>query len=52
MNIFSFFSNTLKYLSEGVSRLFSPSDDQYPKTGVQPFDGEPYSEWVDLSIKD
>lgn len=23
-----------------VSRIFSPTDDQYPATGVQPFEGE------------
>jgi len=31
----------VRYLWEGVSRIFSPSDDRYPSTGVQPFEGEP-----------
>jgi len=31
----------IRYLWEAVSRLFSPSDDRYPATGVQPFEGEP-----------
>jgi hypothetical protein len=49
MNIVKMTTDALQYLSEGVARLFSPRDDQYPAIGVQPFDGEPFSEWVDLS---
>lgn len=26
---------------KGIVRLFEPTDDNYPKTGVQPFEGEP-----------
>jgi hypothetical protein len=37
--------NTTQYLVEAATRLFSPSDDQYPNIGVQPFDGDTYSEW-------
>lgn len=36
--------NTLLYLWNGIKRIFSPSDDNYPPTGVQPFKGEPYDE--------
>lgn len=28
-------------LAETVLRIFSPSDDDYPATGVQPFSGDP-----------
>jgi hypothetical protein len=28
------------YLGAGVKRIFAPSDDQYPNTGVQPFEGD------------
>jgi hypothetical protein len=49
MNVIKSLRDMLQYLSEGVSRIFSPSKDEYPEIGVQPFDGEPYSEWVDLS---
>lgn len=49
MNILKLTQNALQYLSEGAARLFSPGDDQYPDIGVQPFEGEPLSEWVDLS---
>lgn len=31
----------VRYLWEAVSRIFSPSDDRYPPTGVQPFEGDP-----------
>lgn len=27
-------------LTKGCERLFKPTDDDYPKTGVQPFEGE------------
>ena len=27
------------WLLDGTKRFFSPSDDDYPKTGVQPFEG-------------
>jgi len=27
--------------TNGVSRIFSPSNDDYPKSGVQPYEGEP-----------
>lgn len=49
MNILKLTQNALQYISEGAARLFSPRDDQYPDIGVQPFEGEPLSEWVDLS---
>ncbi|MEB3336152.1 MAG: hypothetical protein VKJ46_01730 [Leptolyngbyaceae bacterium] len=31
----------IRYVSGAVTRIFSPTDDQYPKTGVQPFEGDP-----------
>jgi len=49
MNIFKMTADVLQYLSEGVARLFSPLNDQYPNIGVQPFEGEPLSEWVEVS---
>jgi hypothetical protein len=32
---------SMNYISEAVSRIFSPRDDDYPATGVQPFEGDP-----------
>jgi hypothetical protein len=46
MSIFRAIKNALSYISEGAFRLFSRDQDQYPKTGTQPFNGDPYSEWV------
>jgi hypothetical protein len=28
------------FVSGAVARIFRPSDDDYPKTGVQPFEGD------------
>lgn len=32
--------NVITYISGAVSRIFGPRDDNYPNTGVQPFEGE------------
>jgi hypothetical protein len=31
----------LKFILEGVSRTFKPTDDHYPATGMVPYSGEP-----------
>ncbi|MGB5634365.1 MAG: isochorismate synthase [Waterburya sp.] len=41
MRVFTWLKDTAQFLFNGVSRLFKPTDDDYPKTGVQPFSGEP-----------
>jgi hypothetical protein len=41
---FKFLQDTLQYVWEGGVRIFSPTKDEYPKTGVQPFAGEPFKE--------
>ncbi|MBF2004874.1 MULTISPECIES: hypothetical protein [Chlorogloeopsis] len=33
-----------QYITEAAIRIFGPSDDAYPNTGVQPFSGDPYKE--------
>ena len=30
----------ISYILGAVTRIFGPSDDDYPKTGVQPFEGD------------
>lgn len=35
---------TARYISKGVMRIFSPAEDNYPETGVQPFQGDPSEE--------
>lgn len=49
MNFSQSFQALLQYLSEAVARIFSPRDDDYPATGVQPYTGEPYRDgyWRD-----
>ncbi|GAC1469817.1 MAG: hypothetical protein NVS2B14_01000 [Chamaesiphon sp.] len=31
----------IDYISGAVARIFGPRDDNYPATGVQPFEGDP-----------
>ncbi|MBU7582187.1 MAG: hypothetical protein KAF91_04635 [Nostoc sp. TH1S01] len=33
-------AQVVTYISSAASRIFSPRDDNYPETGVQPFDGD------------
>ncbi|PPS44059.1 hypothetical protein [Chroococcidiopsis sp. TS-821] len=37
----------VQYIWEAVSRIFGPSEDRYPATGVQPFEGEPADDKTD-----
>ena len=30
----------INFTTNGVTRIFSPSDDDYPKSGVQPYEGD------------
>ena len=43
MAFFQKFKSVFLYLAEGVYRIFSPHDDAYPATGIQPYTGVPYS---------
>jgi hypothetical protein len=49
MGIFNTIGLSVQFLLEGIARIFSPVPDEYPNIGVQPFDGEPLSEWIGLS---
>ncbi|XZO02833.1 MAG: isochorismate synthase [Microcoleus sp.] len=40
MNLSKSLTNAMRYISEAALRLFSPSDDNYPNSGVQPFEGK------------
>ncbi|MEO0456725.1 MAG: hypothetical protein AAF152_09090 [Cyanobacteria bacterium P01_A01_bin.114] len=44
MKIKGWLNDVLNYLSEAVARIFGPDDDAYPNIGVQPYDGDVYSE--------
>ena len=39
MNLSRSLANAMRYVSEAAVRIFSPSDDNYPNSGVQPFEG-------------
>lgn len=43
MNISKTFDDLIHYFSVAIGRIFGPTDDQYPATGVQPFDGDPFN---------
>ena len=43
MKLFNQIKDAFVFLAEAVYRIFSPHDDMYPETGVQPFSGVPYS---------
>ncbi|WP_414620459.1 hypothetical protein [Calothrix sp. CCY 0018] len=30
----------INFATNGITRIFSPSDDDYPKSGVQPYEGD------------
>lgn len=48
LTVFAYFlDGMIQYFVEPVTRIFGPDDDLYPAVGVQPFEGEPYSKWVD-----
>lgn len=36
--------NVIRYISAAVTRIFGLNDDDYPATGVQPFEGDPPDE--------
>ncbi|MFB2921852.1 MULTISPECIES: hypothetical protein [Aerosakkonema] len=40
MSIYKVFDSVTQFFSEAVARIFGPTDDAYPQTGVQPFDGD------------
>ncbi|AFZ03346.1 hypothetical protein [Calothrix sp. PCC 6303] len=42
MEISKKIANATRYVVEAAMRVFSPTDDRYPNTGVQPFTGTPY----------
>lgn len=41
MKLVKSLSSSLRSLIEAAGRVFTRSDDKYPATGVQPFDGDP-----------
>jgi hypothetical protein len=48
MGIMKIMDNLNSFFAEAIARIFSPSDDAYPKVGVQPYTGDPMSNSVEL----
>ncbi|NEO32666.1 MAG: isochorismate synthase [Symploca sp. SIO3C6] len=46
---FKWLQQLLQYIGDGVRRIFGPRDDEYPETGVQPFEGEPQKEGEEIN---
>ncbi|MEM6254125.1 MAG: hypothetical protein AAF821_14505 [Cyanobacteria bacterium P01_D01_bin.156] len=47
MHIFSWLKDSFDYLFGGMARIFGPNKDAYPASGVQPYEGDPYSSsWI------
>jgi hypothetical protein len=41
------FDDVLRFFSGAVTRIFGPTDDNYPKSGTQPYGGDAYDEKTD-----
>ncbi len=39
MKLWKLMKDAVQYVSEGFLRIFSPSRDEYPDSGLQPFEG-------------
>jgi hypothetical protein len=44
MDIVKMLREFVQYITEGFARIFGPNDDEYPSTGVQPYEGDPYQQ--------
>ncbi|MBD1861632.1 MULTISPECIES: hypothetical protein [Trichocoleus] len=40
MKLRAVFNDLIQFIFGAVNRIFSPTDDEYPATGVQPFEGD------------
>jgi len=50
MHMWNQIAAAIQFLSEGAGYAFRlRKDEDYPAIGVQPFDGEPFSRWIDLN---
>ncbi|MBD2188423.1 hypothetical protein [Pseudanabaena mucicola] len=36
-------TSMVEYLSDAIAKIFSPSKDDFPATGTQPYNGDPAS---------
>jgi hypothetical protein len=40
MKVMKWLQEMIRFVSEAANRVFSPSDDEYPESGVQPYSGD------------
>ncbi|MEH1912764.1 hypothetical protein [Nostoc sp.] len=40
VHLFIAVQRVIQYVAQAVTKIFAPTDDQYPAIGVQPFTGE------------
>jgi hypothetical protein len=38
------FTSMVEYLSDAIAKIFTPSKDDFPATGAQPYKGDPASD--------
>jgi hypothetical protein len=43
-NLAKIVRQTFDFIATAARRIFAPTDDKYPATGVQPFEGDIYEE--------
>lgn len=44
MKMFQWLQNLVQSVWNDVGNLFQPTRDDYPESGVQPYEGEPYDD--------
>lgn len=44
MKVLNALNSVLRFVIEGVGKIFAPNEEHYPATGVVPFSGEPYQQ--------
>ncbi|AFY69215.1 hypothetical protein Pse7367_0915 [Thalassoporum mexicanum PCC 7367] len=42
MKMFQYLAQATSFISDAITRIFGPAKDDYPKTGVQPYTGDPH----------
>jgi hypothetical protein len=46
--VFGNLNRIMQFFAEPIGRIFGPDDNNYPETGVQPFEGDTNTEAVDV----
>ncbi len=43
MKLVTWFKQVVQFFAGAIARIFSPRDDNYPESGIQPFEDKPTS---------